>query len=151
MSDTQTPRHRDAAGRYDAPQADTTAVRAAPAEPLSMEQYARFNELMTQSEGDPGLSEDEYAELQALHDQATAYAAAWVSAPDVALASTMQGTQLLSNAVRYLSNMVPTGHGLSMLLDQFDAALSTAGHAMIAPLPVPPMPSPPAAQAAAAA
>jgi hypothetical protein len=115
----------------------------APPAPLSPVEYQRLNELIAKSEVAPGLTADEYAELEALHEKATAYASSWSADPAVAFEMSFSALQHLTNAVRMIAALTPVGHALDGVLKQTDMALLASGRAVVEPQPVPPLPPPP--------
>lgn len=119
------------------------------AAPLTPVEYQRFNELLAKSQIDPGLTPEEYEELTALHDKATAYASGWSADPEAAFTGLHQAVQHLSNAVRTIAAVSPMGAALDSVQKQIDAELLAAGRAVTEPLPVPELPPPPAPPPAA--
>jgi hypothetical protein len=114
-----------------------------PPSPLTPVEYQRLNELIAKSEVAPGLSADEYAELEALHEKATAYASSWAADPAVAFEASLSATQHLANAIRMIAALSPSGHALDPVLRQVDMALLASGRAVTEPQPVPELPPPP--------
>jgi hypothetical protein len=114
-----------------------------PTGPLTPVQYQRMQELLSKSQIAPGLTAEEYAELEALHAQATAYASGWSADPAAAFEASLSGLQALANAVRSIAALTPVGHALDPALKQVDAALLTSGRAVHEPEPVPEMPPAP--------
>jgi hypothetical protein len=114
-----------------------------PTGPLTPIQYQRMQELLSKSQVAPGLTADEYAELEALHAQATAYASGWSADPAVAFEASFSALQALTNAVRSIAALTPVGHALDPALKQVDAALLASGRAVHEPEPVPELPPAP--------
>src|SRR4029077_14402341 len=114
-----------------------------PTGPLTPVQYQRMQELLSKSQMAPGLTADEYAELEALHAQATAYASGWSADPAAPFEASLSATQALANAVRSIAALTPVGHALDTALRRVAAALWTSGRGVPQPEPVPEMPPAP--------
>jgi hypothetical protein len=113
--------------------------------PLTPSEYQRFNELLAKSQIAPGLTTDEYEELTALHEKATAYASGWSADPEAAFTQSFSALQALTNAVRTIAALTPVGHAIDGVLKQTDAALLASGRAVTEPEPVPELPPAPTA------